>query len=225
MLNFEKMSPRAFGLFCFFSFFIFQVAAESVFRKIIVMGNSASSYMLLFFFVAAIFLGVYGMKLKRLQQGYLGLYFGFACWSVEECLEVIKIPAPDGLFCPLHAEHPFFWATFESLPFAFILLFFYLIILDFKLQVSDKIPLHLQAAVPFVFTGWILTGLSRAARTIFLYKGFGTYLVIAIFLSIFLMAFLNLLFTKNKEASPILTALSMGSLVSTIFAIVVVLKA
>ena len=153
MLNFDKMSPRSFGLFCFFSFFLFQAATESVFRKIMEMGNSATGYMLLFFFAAAIFLGIYGMKLKRLQQGYLGLYFGFACWSVEESLEVIKTVAPDPLFCPLHAEHPFFWATFESLPFAFIALFFYLIMLDFKLQVSDKFPLHIQVAIPLFSQG------------------------------------------------------------------------
>ncbi len=225
MINFEKMSPRGFGLFCFFTFLFFQAGTESIFRKITAMGNGESGILMLFFFIAAIVLGVYGMKLNRLQQGYLGLYFALACWSVEECLEVIIFPAPDKLFCPLHADHPFFWVTFESLPFAFILLFIYFAMLDFKIQVSEKIPLHLQVAMPFVFAGWILTGLSRGARTIFMYKGPAAYLIIGIFLSIFLMAFFNLLTTKNKEASPILTGLAIGSLVSTIFTVVFALQA
>ncbi|RMF97303.1 MAG: hypothetical protein D6734_02435 [Candidatus Schekmanbacteria bacterium] len=224
MFNIETMKPRNYGLFCFFTFFIFEALIEGAFRRIAELGNGPCGYMLLFFFVASIVLGVYGVKLPRLQQGYLGMFFGFSCWSVEETLEVIKIPASDALFCPLNAEHPFFWITFESLPFAFILLFFYFMILDFKLEVSQKIPLHLQVAVTFVSAGWILTGLSRGARTVFEYQGIGTYLIIAILAAIFLLSFINLLRIKNKEASPILAGLSIGSLISLFFTFFFMLK-
>ncbi|MBI5375200.1 MAG: hypothetical protein HZA77_07175 [Candidatus Schekmanbacteria bacterium] len=224
MFDFDNMSVRRYNFTCFFSLFIVQFLIEPIFTKVTAINNMLTSFVLLFFFSMAIFLGWYGCRLTTLKQGYLGMFLGLSCWSVEETLERIVLPAPDTMFCPFNAEHPLFWVRFEDLPFAFIITFLYLIILDFEFKVTDKIPLHLQVAFPFIMTGWILTGLARANRAIFEHRGPGAYLIVLIFASIFLIS-LTRLFVVRKEAAPIFSALSTGSLVSTVFGLAGLIKA